>query len=640
MSENDVNVRVNIDEGAQNDQTTSKIKAGLNSISDAASKIAIGAAVVAGIKMLGDKIREYAQEAAAAEAVSDKLGFVLAKNSDGTQEHTDALIEQANALQRVTGFGGDEIINAQTRLALNKLNANEISKLTPLLLDTVEARRSLGETDVDLNATTDLFNKALMGNSKSLQKLNIDLTDAEKKIFAVGTQEERVNLLTTKLSETYGGTAEEMGDKFEKKLAIMDQAAGDLNETIGGTITQNDSAKDAVDAMAAAYDDMSDTIVENADVIGASISATIAVIVSLGNIGKAVFNGLEISAKTAALAVTESLSFIFSGLEKLSIGETSNKFEQSAADFEAISSGLKQSIREDMSDVDSAFSAIVDPLGSLKSAGDASAAGIAKMADEKTKSAIKARQQSREISEDEVKEKEKAVNAMIALEKKHRDEATKIADEIKKLHQQEAKDMQDVLNIGLSAEDKALNTRIEQGRVESAFKQQIAAGDYAAAEESGRRLIELAKTQATEAANAAKTSGDTRDLSVAQYDYAKAVQMTDQALQGKLRTEQTAAEQARTDQTTPQAAADITNSDKPIEKTVVIKKVDEKGNPIAAQETTPEQIPVVAAKVEIVGEPKLIQIDVNSLVNLVPLIQQQAIIAVDERIKLQLRTAQ
>lgn len=369
-NQNDPNVNININANNQTDQATQQVNSNLDSIAAAAGKVGIiGAVIGAGIvaiKELGGAIRGYADDAAGAERQANKLAEVLNKNSGGTQAQTDALIEQAGALLTLTGYSDDAIVAAQTVLAGFKLNAQQIAETTPLILDTAEAMRKMGQTDVDLEQVATSVAQAVNGKTKALEKLGVTLTPVQAETLKLGTQQERLKVINDALSASFGGLAEKMGDKFEASLRRLDESAGNLDETIGGTITSNEAAKNAVDAMSTAYDDFGKLIVANSGVIAEGINFTVASIVEGIAIIKGVINSAQLVIGGASLAITESFRLIAVGMSKVTFGDVAKKWQESADDLEGVSASLKEGLSKDFEELKDAAITSDDPLAALK----------------------------------------------------------------------------------------------------------------------------------------------------------------------------------------------------------------------------------------------------------------------------------
>lgn len=126
----------------------------------------------------------------------------------------------ATGLQKVTNHGDEELLPLMSKLAQTyKLTTEEVSLLSPLLLDFAEANASTGMT---ISTAFDLMGRALTGNTSMLGRYGIQL---DKTRLA----QEGVSYLAEKLEQDYGGVSKALAD-----LRLQNQNAwGDIKEQIG-----------------------------------------------------------------------------------------------------------------------------------------------------------------------------------------------------------------------------------------------------------------------------------------------------------------------------------------------------------------------------------------------------------------------
>lgn len=89
---------------------------------------------------------------------------------NATEDQTNALIAQADALEKTTVAGKDMILTTQSQLATFNLQASTIEKLTPAILDYVVAEKGAGAGADDFRTMTNGLAQALNGNFSSLTK--------------------------------------------------------------------------------------------------------------------------------------------------------------------------------------------------------------------------------------------------------------------------------------------------------------------------------------------------------------------------------------------------------------------------------------------------------------------------------------
>jgi hypothetical protein len=222
------------------DSATKRTLGGIKSFAKTASitLAAVGAATVAfGVS----SVKSYAD----AEAALAGLKAGLKNTGKGAIGFSKILQDQASVLQSTTRFSDEQIISAQAMLTTFQLQGNTIKKLTPSILDMAESMRD--ETGAAMSATdaAKMMGK-VMGNaeggiegmSTALRRNGVIMTDAQKEIFATGTEEERLNTLTEILSYNFGGRAAAAGKTFAGKMTILKNTFDDFKEVVGKTIVK------------------------------------------------------------------------------------------------------------------------------------------------------------------------------------------------------------------------------------------------------------------------------------------------------------------------------------------------------------------------------------------------------------------
>jgi len=180
----------------------------------------IAAGVTAGIlafrqiaRAVSASIDKFDQQAKAEKALEVALG-----------KTSQALLDQASALQKVTIFGDEAIIQSQALLAQFGLTEDQLLQLTPALLD-FSAAQGIGLTDA-----AKLLSKSLGSSTNALTRYGIEITGA------VGSQE-RLDTAITNLSSKFAGQAE-AATVGAGKLQQFENLVGDLQEKIGGLIVR------------------------------------------------------------------------------------------------------------------------------------------------------------------------------------------------------------------------------------------------------------------------------------------------------------------------------------------------------------------------------------------------------------------
>lgn len=178
---------------------------------------------------------QYAKTAKGAEILKENNGDL----NGIIQTVTDNLVAQASALQKTTTFGDEQIISAQAMLSTFMLNQHQIETLTPSILDMAAALQKTTGEQADLQQISILLGKALGGEdvaglAGALRRVGVVMTETQTKILETGSMEDRLNTLTTIVSQNFGGFAAAAADTYTGKITQMQNAVSDVYETIGG----------------------------------------------------------------------------------------------------------------------------------------------------------------------------------------------------------------------------------------------------------------------------------------------------------------------------------------------------------------------------------------------------------------------
>jgi hypothetical protein len=198
----------------------------------------VAAAVGAGLVAFGYKSLKAFE---AQENATRRLAAGILNVKSATDKSIQGLLDQASALQKVTRFSDEAIVSAQGILSTFQLNQEAIATLTPRLLDMAEGIAKVDGSMPDLEQTAMMVAKALgsedvEGLAGALRRVGVIMSEAQMEILKTGTMQERLSILTTILDQNYQGLAIAMGETTAGKIAIMNNAFGELQETIGGAI--------------------------------------------------------------------------------------------------------------------------------------------------------------------------------------------------------------------------------------------------------------------------------------------------------------------------------------------------------------------------------------------------------------------
>ena len=186
------------------------IDSGIRSIGKSA--MAIGAGFFAAQGIISG-FRSVISAAGQQELAEKKLESALGRTSQ-------ALLNQASALQQVSMFGDEAIIEAQALIAAFVDDEEQIKKATQATLDLAAAK------GMDLTAAADLVSKTLGSSTNAMSRYGIEVTGA------VGSTE-RLNSLTGNIADLFGGQASAQAETMTGSIEQMKNAVGDAAEAIG-----------------------------------------------------------------------------------------------------------------------------------------------------------------------------------------------------------------------------------------------------------------------------------------------------------------------------------------------------------------------------------------------------------------------
>lgn len=160
------------------------------------------------------------------EVAEAKLTAAMKNVKTASADATDELIKQAGALQKLTTYGDEEIINAQAMLATFQLNEEQIKAITPRLLDMAAASQAAGKADADLQSIAIALGKGFTGQIGILGRYGVVLDKAR-------IETEGFAGIIKSLDDNYKGMAETVAATSAGALTQFQNQMGDMKEDVG-----------------------------------------------------------------------------------------------------------------------------------------------------------------------------------------------------------------------------------------------------------------------------------------------------------------------------------------------------------------------------------------------------------------------
>lgn len=141
----------------------------------------------------------------------------------GNEKAFKSLTKQASELQKISLFGDEETIQAQSMLASMGLEEDAIKRLTPLIQDMATAK------GMNLTAAADLVAKSVGSSTNALSRYGIQIEGA------VGSTE-RLDSAANALSKQFKGQAKAAAEAGAGGITQLKNSIGDLMEEIGALL--------------------------------------------------------------------------------------------------------------------------------------------------------------------------------------------------------------------------------------------------------------------------------------------------------------------------------------------------------------------------------------------------------------------
>jgi hypothetical protein len=172
-------------------------------------------------------------EAIKAQAEQDRLRQILLTTGGASEKQVEALIAQADALEKVGVASAGAIITAQSQLATFDLQFETIQRLTPAITDYVIAEKGATASTEDFKSMTNSLAQALGGNFTALTKSGFQLDETTKSLIKNGTEAERSAALVDVLNSTYKGFNEAARQTAQGQLVALRNSFNAVRTEIG-----------------------------------------------------------------------------------------------------------------------------------------------------------------------------------------------------------------------------------------------------------------------------------------------------------------------------------------------------------------------------------------------------------------------
>jgi hypothetical protein len=204
----------------------------------------IGAGVRALKRELSDIVKLAGEQELAEKKLATALGFT-----------SQALLDHASALQKVTTFGDEAIIDAIALTAAFTKNEASAKKAAEATLDL-----AAGALRGNLKSAADLVSKTLGSTTNALSRYGIVVEGA------VGSTE-RLESFVRNVNKVFGGQARAEAETYAGKVKQVSNAWGDMKEELGKVITENRLVVESLNLIKETVESFGTVIKDNKDVL-------------------------------------------------------------------------------------------------------------------------------------------------------------------------------------------------------------------------------------------------------------------------------------------------------------------------------------------------------------------------------------
>lgn len=221
---------------------------------------------------------------------------------------SQALLDNAAALQQVTTFGDEVTIKAMSMIASFVKEEDAIKKATQASMDLATAK------GMNLVAAADLVSKTLGSTTNAMSRYGIQVTGA------VGSTE-RLESLTKSIADVFGGQAQATAATFGGRVEQLKNAHGDLWEELGFVITKSEVFNNLVRDIVVRVQAWTTAIKDNrAGLMDMAEDGFIAVVNGIGKVLEVMrffhnaWSGIKLVASLAFTGLLDGLRLVWEGL--------------------------------------------------------------------------------------------------------------------------------------------------------------------------------------------------------------------------------------------------------------------------------------------------------------------------------------
>ena len=181
------------------------------------------------IRAMNNAIEAYKRQWQAEQ----KLFAAMSNVKTNVKGSTQALINYAAAMQKVTTFSDENIIGGMAMLSTFQLNAEAIKEITPRLLDMAAAAQIAGGEEMELHQIANALGKGITGQVGILSKYGVKFDEMELATARASGTTAEFNYILKALDGNFKGIAQQLATSTIGQIIQFEMAIGDASEQIG-----------------------------------------------------------------------------------------------------------------------------------------------------------------------------------------------------------------------------------------------------------------------------------------------------------------------------------------------------------------------------------------------------------------------
>lgn len=259
MSDNTVRLKIKIDDDFKTvEANADDLREAIGHVVDEAGKVnsslinsnQIAQAfeqVSASVQALQSVMHDLTDAYAVQSAAETRLEQVMRNTMDATDDEIKSIKDLASAQQQL-GIVGDEVqLSGAQELATYLSKKESLESLIPVMNDMIAQQYGYNATTESAVTIATMMGKVLDGQTGALSRYGYTFTEAQEQILKFGTEEERAATLAEVVEQSVGGMNEAMAATPYGRIVHVNNAFGDLKETIGQIVAP---AMNVVDGIA------------------------------------------------------------------------------------------------------------------------------------------------------------------------------------------------------------------------------------------------------------------------------------------------------------------------------------------------------------------------------------------------------